>query len=137
MAGAEIARAFNRVTMGWPGGEHSFGLNIGELLALQSICKAGPNVVLNRLQTGSWHVEDVRAVLRLGLIGAGMEDEEAKLLVFNNMAAAPLLKFVMPAHYVLAAALVGSVGEDEDTPPDDESGDGDAASGNVQAPKTS
>lgn len=134
----EIIRNFNHVVMTWPGGEHSFVLNIGGLLALQQICDAGPNVILNRLQTGAWNIEDIRSVLRLGLIGAGMDATKAKHLVHDCMKSVPLLEFVMPAHIILAAALVGAVGEDDADSEDQDSSDDDEDSeaGNVEAPET-
>ena len=138
MADQEIARSFNRVTQTWPGGEHTFALNIGELFALQQICEAGPNIILSRLASGAWEMSDITAVLRLGLIGGGMDDVAAKKLVNNALTTSPLLGFVMPAHIILAAALVGAVGDDlqdDESSGDSDDDDGDA-SGNGQAPKT-
>ena len=130
----EITRRFNRVTMTWPGGEHTFALNIGELQALQDICNAGPPVVFSRISTGTWRVEDIQNALRLGLIGGGMPDIDAKHLVHSKMQEVPIMEFVLPAQIVLAAAMVGAKGEDEDDddaahPESPESGDDDA--GNV------
>ena len=72
--------ALNQV---WAGGEHAFRLGIGELRALQKACDAGPSEVLMRLVTSCWLVDDVVEVLRLALVGGGMESAAAKKLVLK------------------------------------------------------
>jgi hypothetical protein len=62
----------------WPGGEHSFRLGIGELRALEQRTNVGSFVSMTRLLTSQWHIDDVVATIRLGLVGAGMPDHEAK-----------------------------------------------------------
>jgi len=57
------------------------------------------------------------AVLRHGLVGGGMEDDEARRLVDRMVDLHPIGKFVTPAYQVIAAAVVGveydPVGEPE------------------------
>ena len=98
---------FNRVTINWVQGEHVFALNLGELRALQESCDAGPELVLARLTSGAWRVDDVVEVLRLGLIGAGMPASQAGPLVAKACAQVPLLQLRTPASAVLSAALAG------------------------------
>ena len=100
------------VSLVWPGGEHSFLLNIDHLKALQQKCDAGPGFILGRLQTGSWHVEDVLETIRLGLIGGGMGTAAARELVDRAVIGEPLAKFVITATLVLASAIVGADEED-------------------------
>lgn len=107
----------NRVEIAWPGGEHVFALGIGELRAVQKVCDAGPLQVLNALRAGAWLVDWPFAVLRHGLVGGGMDAIEAKRLVEALADHYPPAKFVMPAIYVLSAAILGveddPVGEEE------------------------
>lgn len=100
-----------KIALQWPGGEHQFALPLGQLRSLQVACDAGPMQIYNALRFGSWRVEMPEHTLRLGLIGAGMDDLEAKRLVSSMMDARPLAEFVGPAAMVLAAALVGVEGD--------------------------
>lgn len=68
-------------TIVWPGGEHPFRLNLGEIRALQDACGSSPFDVADRLFTRKPRVADVIEPLRLGLIGGGMKPEEAGRLV--------------------------------------------------------
>lgn len=97
----------NKVTINWVQGEHDFALNIGELRALQKNCDAGPELILMRLKVGSWKVDDIFEVLRLGLIGAGMEAKKAGSLVRLAFDQNPAFALKLPAYQVLAAALIG------------------------------
>ncbi|WP_184389641.1 gene transfer agent family protein [Rhizobium sp. BK591] len=62
----------------WPGGEHSFRLGIGELRAIEQKCDAGCAVVMMRLLSSQWKIDDVIGPIRLGLIGGGMEERLAQ-----------------------------------------------------------
>jgi len=62
----------------WPAGEDSFRLGIGELRAIEQKSEAGCAVILMRLLSTQWKIDDVVGVLRLGLIGAGMHEREAQ-----------------------------------------------------------
>lgn len=95
------------ITMAWGDGEHRFRLAIGQLRELQDKCGAGPAEILRRVADGTWRVDDLREVLRLGLIGGGKAPLEALALVQRYVDERPLLESVMPARAVLLAALVG------------------------------
>lgn len=90
----------------WAGGEHPFELRLGELRALQQHCDAGPPWVLRRLQSGQWHVDDVVQPIRLGLIGGGMAEPEARKLVDRHVVT-PLGNFVLLAVAILTPSLFG------------------------------
>lgn len=106
-----------KVELNWEGGEHIFALRIGELRALQDKCDAGPEEVFNRLRLGSWRVNDILEVIRLGLIGGGMSRAEAGPLVAQITEDRPILSFKITAIAILAASLLGvkddPVGEPE------------------------
>lgn len=72
------------------GGEaHDFCLRWGELIELQEQCDAGPGMVLMRLVANQWRLEDVPTVIRLGLIGGGLEPAKASRLVRTHVEARP------------------------------------------------
>lgn len=116
----------NKVKINWVQGEHDFALNIGELRALQKNCDAGPELILTRLKVGSWLVDDVFEVLRLGLIGAGMDSADAGQQVRRAFDQHPAFALKLPAYQVLAAALIGEaddpVGEEAGVKPEVDSG---------------
>ena len=92
--------------------EHRFRLRIGELRELQEKCKAGPPVILQRLASQSWMLEDVAETIRLGLVGGGMAPSEALKRVQTYVHAGGWFENVLVAHRALSAAIVGP--EDED-----------------------
>lgn len=68
-------------TVVWPGGEHAFRLGIGELRAIEQRSDAGCAVVMMRLLSAAWKIDDVVAPIRLGLIGGGMKEKDAQAAV--------------------------------------------------------
>lgn len=114
------------VTLNWPGGENEFSLNLGALRAIQRSCNAGPQEILQRLQLGTWRVDDVIDVLRLGLEGGGVAKDEARSMVESVLDRSGLLVLVPIAALVMASALVGEehdeVGKDFGVSPSPENG---------------
>jgi len=100
------------VELVWTGGEHPFLLRIGELRALQQKCDAGPMFIMTRLLTGSWMVDDVIETIRLGLIGGGMDQAEARKLVNKYVGDGAYQKNVLAAVAILRISIM----EDEDDP---------------------
>lgn len=109
-----------RVTFDWADGTHTFRLAWGQLAELQEKCDAGPYVVLQRLHSGAWRVEDITNVIRLGLIGGGMEASPALKLARHYVEERPPMENLIPAQVILSAALMGA--------PDEPAGEDDAAS---------
>ncbi|WP_334154680.1 gene transfer agent family protein [Agrobacterium pusense] len=107
------------VTFDWADGTHSFRLAWGQLAELQEKCDAGPYVVLQRLHSGEWRIEDVSNIIRLGLIGGGMEPAPALKLTRAYVEARPPMENIIPAQVILSAALTGA--------PEEKVGEGDAA----------
>lgn len=96
------------ITLAWGDGEHTFRLAIGQLRELQEKCNAGPFEIADRLETKRWRIDDLREVLRLGLIGGGKAPAEALTLVRRYVDERPFAENVYPAYSVLLAALVGA-----------------------------
>lgn len=68
-------------TIIWAGGEHPFLLRIGELRSLDDRCEGGAFAAWSRLVARSPRFDDVYETIRLGLIGGGMADKDARQLV--------------------------------------------------------
>lgn len=100
-----------RIELDWADGTYSFRLGWGEIVKLQEACDAGPFVILDRLQTGRWKVEDIGNVIRLGLIGGGMEPAAALRKVRSYVEARPPFESLQPAIAVLSAGCVGAPDE--------------------------
>lgn len=100
-----------KTTFVWGDAEHTFRLAIGQLRELQDKTGAGPFSLLRRLMDGDWRVDDLREVLRLGLIGGGLKPPEALALVQRYVDARPLMENWQPAQAILAAALYGDPGD--------------------------
>jgi len=111
----------------WDGGEHTFRLGIGELRALQSSTGVGPLFLLGRITGSQWFVDDIIDTIRLGLVGGGMPEKEARELtnrVFTENTPA-LYRSMLLAVRVLRDAVMG---EARDPVGDDTSGETEAGS---------
>jgi hypothetical protein len=106
-----------RVEFDWADGAHSFRLAWGQLAELQEKCNAGPYVILARLHSGEWRIEDISSVIRLGLIGGGEKPSDALTLVRRYVEDRPPLENLPFAIAILNAGLLGApeekVGEPE------------------------
>lgn len=93
-------------TLQWPGGEHPFRLDIGALRTIERLGEAGCSVVLMRLIGGTWKADDVIAVLRLGLVGGGMDEKQAAVTIERALNGASLYALAVPAAEVMRRALM-------------------------------
>ena len=89
-----------------------FKLTWRELMKIQEACDAGPYVVLDRLVSGRWRLQDISEVIKWGLIGAGMPQAEALKLVESEVEGRPPLENLVIAQTVLGAGVVGAPEED-------------------------
>lgn len=102
----------------WPGGEHAFRLRIGELRALDDICIGGVFAAHARLSGLQPRLDDVLETVRLGLIGGGMAQDQARALVkrveeevgFGYLI--PLAVKVLGAGFYRREAVEAPAGED-------------------------
>ena len=95
------------VTLDWADGTYRFRLAWAQLIELQEQCDAGPFVVLARLASNQWRMEDVTNVIRLGLIGGGLEPTKALKLVRDYVESRPPLENAPLARGVLEIAIRG------------------------------
>ncbi|MEZ2132466.1 MULTISPECIES: gene transfer agent family protein [unclassified Sinorhizobium] len=110
------------IDLTWADGDYRFALRWGELAELQEKCDAGPYVVLHRLHSHQWRIEDISNVIRLGLIGGGMSPADALKKVRTYVEARPPLENHTFALAILSAGLLGApeepVGEQEAPTPE-------------------
>lgn len=109
-----------RIEFDWADGTYSFRLAWGQLAELQEKCDAGPYVVLQRLHSGAWRIEDITNIIRLGLIGGGSQPAAALKLVRAYVEDRPPMENLIPAQVILSASLMGA--------PEEKVGEVDAAS---------
>lgn len=100
------------ITLDWADGTYQFRLAWGQLVELQEKVDAGPFVILQRLNSGGWRVQDISQVIRLGLVGGGMKQADALKLVRLHVEAFPPAENLMVAQAVLAAGLMGAPDEE-------------------------
>lgn len=100
------------IVLDWADGTYPFRLGWGELAQLQEACDAGPYVILERLNTGTWKVGEIAATIRLGLIGGGREPVAALKLVRAYVEARPPAENLMVAQAILGAGIYGAPDED-------------------------
>lgn len=97
-----------KIALPWADGDYTFRLGWGELEELQEKCDAGPYVVLNRLQSESWRIEDISESIRLGLIGGGVAPTEALKLVRRYVLNRPPAENLIFAQAILSAGVIGA-----------------------------
>jgi len=97
-----------RIELDWADGTYSFRLGWGDLAKLQEACDAGPLMVLDRLDSVAWRVEDISNVIRLGLIGGGMEPASALKKVRAYVEDRPPAESLLIARAVLSCGCYGA-----------------------------
>jgi hypothetical protein len=100
-----------KITAPFAGEEHEFRMAFGDIMRLQEKLDLGPYEVATRLHAGTWRVEDVREVIRIGLIGGGMEVPRAARMVKDFVEANPILESLALAQVIMQAGLVGAPDE--------------------------
>ena len=95
------------IELDWGDGRHKFALPIGQLRELQDKCDAGPNRILQRLSGVDWRIDDIREVMRLGLIGGGTKPTDAHLMCVRYVDNRPFMESRLHAQAILMKALVG------------------------------
>ncbi len=100
------------ITLPFGDSDYTFRLAWGELILLQEATDAGPYVVMQRLSSGTWKVEDISHTIRLALIGGGLKPGDALKLVRSYVEARPPLESVILAQGILSASLMGAPEDD-------------------------
>ncbi|WLB43017.1 gene transfer agent family protein [Bradyrhizobium ottawaense] len=101
----------------WGSGPQSFKFGLGQFRALQENVNrrrlaigaplVGPMDLVEQLRAKNVWPDDLRDILRLGLIGAGMPPRDAHLELAQYFDDKPPVPHMMPALAILSAGLVG------------------------------
>lgn len=112
------------VTLVWGDGENKFRFAIGQFRELQEkvtkrrvdlgLPGIGPLTLLNSLRAQDAWPDDVRDVLRIGLVGAGMPIKDAHKKLSLYFDGKPPLEHMLVAYACLFAGLVGVPDEAEE-----------------------
>ncbi|MGJ4888957.1 gene transfer agent family protein [Bradyrhizobium sp. HKCCYLRH3099] len=110
------------ISLFWGDDEHRFRLGIGQFRELQECVNlrriklgapiVGPMSLLNALRTSDAWPDDVRDIIRLGLVGGGAEPKEAHRLLrtyFDDVDRYPPLTHMRPAFLILTAGFTGPI----------------------------
>lgn len=111
------------VTLVWGDGENKFRFAIGQFRELQEkvntrriaigASAVGPMALLATLRAQDAWPDDVRDVLRIGLVGAGMPIKDAHRKLVTYFDSSPPLSHMLTAYAVLFAGLVGVPDEEK------------------------
>ena len=112
------------VTLFWGDDETAFRLGIGEFRELQERVNArraaaglpavGPSTLANSIRGNDAWPDDVRDVLRIGLVGAGMAPAEAHRKLVQYFDRRPPADSYLVAFAVLVGAFLGVPGDELD-----------------------
>lgn len=102
------------VTAPFGDGEYTFRLTVPCLIELEQKCDAPFTVVLHRLNSGAYKIEDIRQTVRLALIGGGTAPADALRLVKRYVDETPPLEDSLK---VARLALMGVLFGFEAAPP--------------------
>lgn len=110
------------VTLFFGDEEKPFRIGIGEFRELQEkvngrrvasgLSAVGPTTLANLLRANDAWPDDVRDVLRIGLVGGGMKPVEAQRHLVTYFDGKPPVQFYLIAFTVLMAAFVGVAGDE-------------------------
>src|SRR5262245_11641987 len=82
-------------------GTYNFGLTWDGLVELEKARESGPLQIMMRLVDGSWHMKDVRDVIRLALVGAGTPPPKAVQLARDYVERRPAMESVPLAYEIM------------------------------------
>lgn len=100
--------SIGRVVVTWGDAERVFDLQpMRWLRELQTKTQTGPFKLLTKLKSGDWYVDDVRHIIRTGLLGGGMKDIEANELMATQFDNRPIMESIPLAIAILGVGLYG------------------------------
>ena len=93
------------ITRDWADGAYSFRLAYGQWLELQEAVGCGPLELYVGLLQRKWRVQQIREIVRIGLIGGGADPASALRLVRRHVEERPILESVPLALEIVSASL--------------------------------
>lgn len=116
------------VTFAWADDTYRFALPLGQVRELEENRKTGARRILIKLRSGDEDFDDIREVIRLGLIGGGQKPTDALKLVKRYVDDRPRGENIVSAMLILSAHIIGN--------PDDPVGKAPAGEGKNKPPQT-
>jgi len=101
------------ITREWADGSYSFRLAYGQWLDLQEAVGCGPLELYVRLLQRQWKVQQIREIIRIGLLGGGTDPSNALRLVRRYVEEQPILESVPLALEIVSASLTMPQGEQD------------------------
>jgi hypothetical protein len=101
-----------RITEDFADGTYEFCMNYGAIRMLQEARDMGPLFIWGLLEANAWRVEDIREIIRCGLIGGGMAPVKANKMVTMYVEARPIMENAALAKRILGAGLIGAPEEE-------------------------
>lgn len=95
------------------GDDYNCRLAWGQMIKLQEARNAGPFVIYLRLHGSDWLVEDIREVIRFGLIGGGMDPVRAKKMILEYIEDRAPFHNLALAQAIMKAGCLGPEDEEE------------------------
>lgn len=120
-----MAARHGEVTLPWPDEDRTYRLGLKEIRELQTLCgNRGPERILNDLGSGEWLVDDLYQIVRLGLLGGGLDAARAVFIAERYVIGRPLYEAKVPCQAILLACLVKVPGDAiDERPPDGQAGE--------------
>jgi hypothetical protein len=87
---------------------HAFCLTPPMVIELERVCHAGIGGIVRRVIAQDFTLTEVTETIRLALIGAGTDPEEAAALVAAYVTPAPLVKSYTLATAILQSLMLGT-----------------------------
>jgi hypothetical protein len=101
-----------RITEDFADGTYEFCMNYGAIRMLQEARDMGPLFIWGLLEANAWRVEDIREIIRCGLIGGGMAPVKANKMVTMYVEERPIMENAALARRILGAGLIGAPEEE-------------------------
>lgn len=95
----------------WADGSYQFRLAYGQWLELDQLLQVGPMALYVRLLDRQWKANDIREIIRLGLIGGGCNPIKALQLTKTYVEERPLLESLPLAMEIVSASLTPPKGD--------------------------
>lgn len=93
-------------------GDYSFCIGYGEWKLLQDSLNMGPFELYAAMLNRQWRVEHLREIIRIGLIGGGIDVNKALNLSKNYVEGRPIVEHLGLALKILSASLSVPKGEE-------------------------
>lgn len=95
------------------GDDYNCRLAWGQIIKIQEARNAGPFAIYMRLHGADWLIEDIREVIRWGLIGGGMDPVKAKKMILEYIEDRAPFHNLALAQAIIKAGILGPPDEEE------------------------